>query len=96
MWIKIKLHHSIQTIAILFAACISLASCSPWKSELQEIYEAAQNGDRLSQFAIIQEHKSFKDIVSEDTLYAYLWRFIRESRPEAFEIATSGDYDRSR
>ena len=94
MWIKIKLHHSIQTIAILFAACISLASCSPWKSELQEIYEAAQNGDRLSQFAIIQEQKSFKDIVPEDTTNAYLWRFIREGRPEALEIAEFMEWDK--
>lgn len=93
---KLKISNSFLALASLLAACLSVASCSPWKSEVEEMYEAAQNGDRLSQFAIIQEHKSFKDIVSEDTLYAYLWRFIRESRPEAFEIATSGDYDRSR
>lgn len=87
MWENLKTRHSLQAFALLLAACLSLSSCRPWESELEEIYEAAQNGDRLSQFAIIQEHKSFKDIVPEDTLYAYLWRFIREGRPEAFEIA---------
>lgn len=82
------MRHSIQSLTFLLAICFSLLSCSPWKSEINEIYEAAQQGDRLSQFAIVKEREDFQEIVPKDTIDAYLWKFIKEGRPEAFELAS--------
>ena len=76
-----------RTLALLSMICLSLSSCSPWDSELEDIYQSAQNGDRLSQFAIIEEYESFKGIVPTDTLEAYLWRFIKEGNYRAIQLA---------
>ena len=54
---------------------------------MEDIYQSAQNGDRLSQFAIIEEYESFKGIVPTDTLEAYLWRFIKEGNYRAIQLA---------
>ena len=81
-----------RTLALLSMICLSLSSCSPWDSELEEIYQSAQEGDRLSQFAIIKEYNSFKDIVPADTLDAYLWRFIKEGNHIAINMATDRDW----
>ena len=76
-----------RILALLSMICLSLSSCSPWDSELEDIYQSAQNGDRLSQFAIIEEYESFKGIVPTDTLEAYLWRFIKEGNYRAIKLA---------
>lgn len=94
-----KRHHSLQIFALLTILCCLFPSCSPWESELDEIYEAAQNGDRLSQFAIIEEHQSFKDIVPEDTMQEYLEVFINEGNSRAISLAAIMElkkYDSSR
>ena len=56
MFPNTKPYSSIKALVVLMVTCLSFASCSPWDSELEEIYEAAQNGDRLAKFAIIEEH----------------------------------------
>ena len=80
-----------RTLALLSMICLSLSSCSPWDSELEEIYQSAQKGDRLSQFAIVKEYKKFKDIVPQDTMDAYMWRFIKEGNNEALLRAITNE-----
>lgn len=89
-----KRHHSLQIFALLTILCCLFPSCSPWESELDEIYEAAQNGDRLSQFAIIEERQSFKDIVPEETMQEYLWKFVEEGNPRSFSLGAMMDLDK--
>lgn len=91
-----KRHHSLQIFALLTILCCLFPSCSPWESELDEIYEAAQNGDRLSQFAIIEERQSFKDIVPEETMQEYLWKFVEEGNPRSFSLGAKMDLDKIR
>lgn len=88
----------IQLLTILLVS-FSAASCYPWESELEEIYEAAQEGDRLSQFAIINEHHSFDDIVPEETMQEYLQVFLNEGSSRAISLAIMMElkkYDSSR
>ena len=88
----------IRLLTILLVS-FSAASCYPWESELEEIYEAAQDGDRLCQFAIINEHHSFDDIVPEETMQEYLQVFINEGNSRAISLATIMElkkYDSSR
>lgn len=82
---------SFKPLAVILAVCLSFSSCSPWKGELEGIYEAAQNGDRLSRFAVIEEHDFFKDIVPEDTMRTYLWEFVREGNRRAIELGAIMD-----
>lgn len=81
-----KAYCPFMALAVLCTACFLFSSCSPWDGELEEIYEAAQNGDRLSRFAIIEEYNSFEDIVPEDTIQTYLWEFVREGNRRAIEL----------
>lgn len=91
---KIKMHHPLQILALLFSVCFSLSSCAPWENELEGIYEAARSGDRLSQFAIIEEYHSFQDRVPEDTIQVYLWRFIKEGNHRAIDLAAIIDLNK--
>ena len=95
---KLEMHNFTRLLTILLVS-FSAASCYPWESELEEIYEAAQDGDRLCQFAIINEHHSFDDIVPEETMQEYLQVFINEGNSRAISLATIMElkkYDSSR
>lgn len=90
---KIKRPYGIfKPLAALLAICFSFSSCDPWKGELEGIYEAAQNGDRLARFAVIEEHNSFDDIVPEDTMRTYLWEFVREGNQRAISLGILMDF----
>lgn len=91
MWKMTKNDCLFKSLAVILAVCLSFSSCSPWKGELEGIYEAAQNGDRLSRFAVIEEHDFFKDIVPEDTMRTYLWEFVREGNRRAIELGAIMD-----
>lgn len=86
----------LHALALLLTISISLSSCSPWDSEIGGIYKAAQKGDRLARFAIIEEYKSFKEIVSEDTLEAYTWQFIEEGNSRALQLKRYHEWDKFR
>lgn len=78
---------TLHTIALLSMICFITSSCSPWESEIAGIYQSAQEGNRLSQFAIIEEYKSFKDIVPEDTLEVYIQRYVNEGNTYVLKYA---------
>lgn len=91
--------HNFTRLLTILLVSFSAASCYPWENELEEIYEAAQEGDRLSQFAIINEHHSFDDIVPEETMQEYLQVFLNEGSSRAISLAIMMElkkYDSSR
>lgn len=86
----------LYTLALLLTISLSFSSCSPWDGEKGEIYRAAQKGDRLARFAIIEEYKSFKGIVHEDTIETYVWQFIEEGNSRALQLKRYHEWDKFR
>lgn len=65
----------IQFISLLNILCMTLcllvSSCSPWESDLENVYKAAQKGNKDAMFAIVRHYQNFKDVIPLDSFKHY-------------------------
>lgn len=58
-------------LVVSIVACLLLGSCSPWKSDLENVYQAAQKEDKNAMFAVVQHYSDFKYVVPVDSFERY-------------------------
>ena len=49
-------------LVISIVLCLLLGSCSPWESDLENVYQAAQKEDKNAMFAVVRHYDDFKDV----------------------------------
>lgn len=58
-------------LVISIVLCLLLGSCSPWESDLENVYQAAQKEDKNAMFAVVRHYDDFKDVVPLDSFKRY-------------------------
>ena len=58
-------------LVISIVLCLLLGSCSPWESDLENVYQAAQKEDKNAMFAVVRHYDDFKDVVPVDSFKRY-------------------------
>lgn len=58
-------------LVVSIVSCLLLGSCSPWDSDLENVYHAAQKEDKNAMFAVVKHYSDFKNIVPVDSFERY-------------------------
>ena len=58
-------------LVVSIVSCLLLGSCSPWESDLENVYQAAQKEDKNAMFAVVRHYDDFKDVVPVDSFERY-------------------------
>lgn len=58
-------------LVVSIVSCLLLGSCSPWESDLENVYQAAQKEDKNAMFAVVRHYDDFKDVVPLDSFERY-------------------------
>lgn len=58
-------------LVVSIVSCLLLGSCSPWESDLENVYQAAQKEDKNAMFAVVRHYDDFKDVVPLDSFKRY-------------------------
>lgn len=67
-------------LAVPIVSCILISSCSPWESDLENVYQAAQKEDKNAMFAIVKHYADFEDIVPIDSFERYKQELIESGK----------------
>ena len=80
-------------LAVSIVSCILISSCSPWESDLENVYQAAQKEDKNAMFAIVKHYADFEDVVPIDSFERYKQELIESGNNEIITDAWLQEWD---
>lgn len=73
--------------------CVGFSSCTPWKKDLDKVYQAAQKGNKHAMFAVVMYFDDFNGVVPLDSFKRYQRVLIEDGNHEVISQASSDEFN---